>query len=195
MKTKLICSENFNDYRIQLSKYVSEIKFDEFETLVNLLLQSRRNNAQVLIAGNGGSAATSSHFAIDLGVGTMKLGKLPIKSISLADNLSTITAIANDLDFSKVFEKQIEVLGKPGDLLILISASGNSKNLINALNVAVQKEMKVFTLTGFDGGELKLLSSGSNIHIPSKVGEYGLVEDLHLSICHMATECIRAIND
>ncbi len=195
MKTKLICSENFNDYRIQLSKYVSEIKFDEFETLVNLLLQSRRNNAQVLIAGNGGSAATSSHFAIDLGVGTMKLGKLPIKSISLADNLSTITAIANDLDFSKVFEKQIEVLGKPGDLLILISASGNSKNLINALNVAVQKEMKVFTLTGFDGGELKLLSSGSNVHIPSKVGEYGLVEDLHLSICHMATECIRAIND
>jgi D-sedoheptulose 7-phosphate isomerase len=195
VKTKLICSENFNDYRIQLSKYVSEIKFDEFETLVNLLLQSRRNNAQVLIAGNGGSAATSSHFAIDLGVGTMKLGKLPIKSISLADNLSTITAIANDLDFSKVFEKQIEVLGKPGDLLILISASGNSKNLINALNVAVQKEMKVFTLTGFDGGELKLLSSGSNVHIPSKVGEYGLVEDLHLSICHMATECIRAIND
>ena len=195
MKTKLICSESFNNYRIQLSKYVSEIKFDEFETLVNLLLQSRRNNAQVLIAGNGGSAATSSHFAIDLGVGTMKLGKLPIKSISLADNLSTITAIANDLDFSKVFEKQIEVLGKPGDLLILISASGNSKNLINALNTAVQKEMKVFTLTGFDGGELKLLSSGSNIHIPSMVGEYGLVEDLHLSICHMATECIRAIND
>jgi D-sedoheptulose 7-phosphate isomerase len=195
VKTKLICSESFNNYRTQLSKYVSEIKFDEFETLVNLLLQSRRNNAQVLIAGNGGSAATSSHFAIDLGVGTMKLGKLPIKSISLADNLSTITAIANDLDFSKVFEKQIEVLGKPGDLLILISASGNSKNLINALNVAVQKEMKVFTLTGFDGGDLKLLSSGSNIHIPSKVGEYGLVEDLHLSICHMATECIRAIND
>ena len=195
MKTKLICSESFNNYRIQLSKYVSKIKFDEFETLVNLLLQSRRNNAQVLIAGNGGSAATSSHFAIDLGVGTMKLGKLPIKSISLADNLSTITAIANDLDFSKIFEKQIEVLGKPGDLLILISASGNSKNLINALNVAVQKEMKVFTLTGFDGGELKLLSSGSNIHIPSMVGEYGLVEDLHLSICHMATECIRAIND
>jgi len=195
VKTKLICSESFNNYRIQLSKYVSEIKFDEFETLVNLLLQSRRNNAQVLIAGNGGSAATSSHFAIDLGVGTMKLGKLPIKSISLADNLSTITAIANDLDFSKVFEKQIEVLGKPGDLLILISASGNSKNLINALNTAVQKEMKVFTLTGFDGGELKLLSSGSNIHIPSMVGEYGLVEDLHLSICHMATECIRAIND
>ena len=195
MKTKLICSESFNNYRIQLSKYVSEIKFDEFETLVNLLLQSRRNNAQVLIAGNGGSAATSSHFAIDLGVGTMKLGKLPIKSISLADNLSTITAIANDLDFSKIFEKQIEVLGKPGDLLILISASGNSKNLINALNIAVQKEMKVFTLTGFDGGELKLLSSGSNIHIPSMVGEYGLVEDLHLSICHMATECIRAIND
>jgi D-sedoheptulose 7-phosphate isomerase len=195
VKTKLICSESFNNYRIQLSKYVSEIKFDEFETLVNLLLQSRRNNAQVLIAGNGGSAATSSHFAIDLGVGTMKLGKLPIKSISLADNLSTITAIANDLDFSKIFEKQIEVLGKPGDLLILISASGNSKNLINALNIAVQKEMKVFTLTGFDGGELKLLSSGSNIHIPSMVGEYGLVEDLHLSICHMATECIRAIND
>ena len=195
MKTKLICSESFNNYRIQLSKYVSEIKFDEFETLVNLLLQSRRNNAQVLIAGNGGSAATSSHFAIDLGVGTMKLGKLPIKSISLADNLSTITAIANDSDFSKIFEKQIEVLGKPGDLLILISASGNSKNLINALNVAVQKEMKVFTLTGFDGGELKLLSSGSNIHIPSMVGEYGLVEDLHLSICHMATECIRAIDD
>ena len=195
MKTKLICSEILKNYRIQLSNYINELKFDEFETFVNLLLQSRRNNAQVLIAGNGGSAATSSHFAVDLGVGTMKLGKTPIKSISLTDNLSTITAIANDLDFSKVFEKQVEVLGKPGDLLILISASGNSKNLINAFNIAVQKEMKIFTLTGFDGGELKLLSSRSNIHIPSMAGEYGLVEDLHLSICHMATECIRAISD
>jgi D-sedoheptulose 7-phosphate isomerase len=162
---------------------------------IDVIVNSFQLGNKVMFCGNGGSAATSSHFAIDLGVGTMKLGKLPIKSISLADNLSTITAIANDLDFSKVFEKQIEVLGKPGDLLILISASGNSKNLINALNLAVQKEMKVFTLTGFDGGELKLLSSGSNIHIPSMVGEYGLVEDLHLSICHMATECIRAIND
>jgi D-sedoheptulose 7-phosphate isomerase len=193
--TKLISPKHFNNYRFKLSKYTSELKFEEFKTLVTLLLQSRKDRAQVLIAGNGGSATTSSHFAVDLGVGTLKLGKAPIKAISLTDNLSTITAIANDLGYKKVFEHQIEVLGEPGDLLVLISASGNSKNLIYALNLAIQKEMKIFTLTGFDGGELKKLSSGNNIHVPSMVGEYGLVEDLHLSICHMATEYIRTIRD
>jgi D-sedoheptulose 7-phosphate isomerase len=192
---KLISPQYFNSYRLKLSDYTSELKFDEFKTLVTLLLQARKDRAQVLIAGNGGSAATSSHFAVDLGAGTLKLGKAPIKATSLADNLSTITAIANDSDYKKVFEHQIEVLGEPGDLLVLISASGNSKNLIHALNSAVQKEMKIFTLTGFDGGELKKLSSGYNMHVPSMVGEYGLVEDVHLSICHMATEYIRTIRD
>ena len=176
------------------SKYISELQFHEFEALVSLLLNVREDGAQVLIAGNGGSATTASHFATDLSVGTLKLGKLPVRAISLTDNLSLITAVANDLDYKLVFEQQIAVLGKPGDLLVLISASGNSENLIQALNLAVRKKMKIFTLTGFDGGKLKELSIGNNIHVQSMLGEYGLVEDLHLSICHMATECIRLIN-
>jgi D-sedoheptulose 7-phosphate isomerase len=194
MNSKIECLNQFNNYRMISSKYISELQFHEFEALVSLLLKVREDGAQVLIAGNGGSATTASHFATDLSVGTLKLGKLPLRAISLTDNLSLITAVANDLDYKLVFEQQIAVLGKPGDLLVLISASGNSENLIQALNLAVRKKMNIFTLTGFDGGKLKELSIGNNIHVQSMLGEYGLVEDLHLSICHMATECIRLIN-
>jgi len=85
------------------------------------------------------------------------------------------------------------LLGQPGDLLIVISASGNSQNLINAVSAASELGVVVYSLTGFDGGKLKKITSGKNVHVQSKKGAYGLVEDAHLAICHVITECIRII--
>jgi D-sedoheptulose 7-phosphate isomerase len=89
--------------------------------------------------------------------------------------------------------KQLKLLGKKGDLLLVISASGNSVNLINALELATKIGIETYSLTGFDGGKIKELTIDRNVHIETTKGEYGLVEDAHLAICHVITECIRSI--
>ncbi len=171
----------------------SKLEISEIQTLVNLINLARTQKRNVFLAGNGGSATTASHFAVDLGTGTLKAGSEPVKALSLSENLGIITAISNDINFDSIYEKQIEVLGIPGDLLILFSASGNSRNLINAFYAATKLNLNIFSITGFDGGKLRELTKGFNIHVRSEIGEYGLVEDAHLSICHMITECIRAL--
>lgn len=162
----------------------------QIEILAEAISKARDNHQTVFLAGNGGSASTASHFATDLGVGSLKFGK-SVKALSLNDNNAVITAVSNDLSFESVFGQQLGVLGERGDILILFSASGNSPNLIEAASRAEKLGIKVFSVTGFDGGNLKLMTENTNIHVTSKTGEYGLVEDIHLAICHMVTECIR----
>ena len=154
--------------------------------------QARETESTVYIAGNGGSASTASHFSTDIGIGSLNRAN-PVRSVSLCDNSAAITAIANDMDYSSIFAQQLKLLGKPGDLLVLISASGNSDNLLKAVEVASELRMESYSLTGFDGGKLKRLTLGQNIHVETPKGAYGLVEDAHLAICHVITECIRSI--
>jgi D-sedoheptulose 7-phosphate isomerase len=167
------------------------LSVEEIEKFARMLADVRKIQGTVFLIGNGGSASTASHFATDLGIGTLKTG-YPVRVISLTDNAAVTTAISNDIDYESVFAQQIKVLGNPNDLLVLISASGNSKNLLSALKVSQEIGMMSFSLTGFDGGELRRLTKECNVHVPSKMGEYGLVEDAHLAICHIVTECIRA---
>jgi len=188
---------NSSIYQVTIKSYLdaarnihNRLNIDEIEKLVIALKMARNAGTTVFIVGNGGSAATASHFATDLGIGTLKVCK-PIRAISLTDNMAVTTAISNDLKYECVFQQQLDLLGRKGDLLILISASGNSKNLISAVKSSQRIGMTSFSLTGFDGGELKQLTCEANIHVPSQLGEYGLVEDAHLAICHMVTECIR----
>lgn len=178
------------DYLDSSRRIIDSIVPKEIEKLALQIFEVRDRGGMVFIAGNGGSASTASHFATDLGVGTLKITK-PVRAISLTDNAAVTTAVSNDLDFESVFQQQIQTLGKPGDLLVLFSASGNSKNLLSAQKRAKDIGLFVFSVTGFDGGELRKLTLGNNVHVPSQVGEYGLVEDAHLAICHMVTECIR----
>ena len=121
----------------------SKLEISEIQTLVNLINLARTQKRNVFLAGNGGSATTASHFAVDLGTGTLKAGSEPVKALSLSENLGIITAISNDINFDSIYEKQIEVLGIPGDLLILFSASGNSRNLINAFYAATKLNLNV----------------------------------------------------
>jgi D-sedoheptulose 7-phosphate isomerase len=154
--------------------------------------KARKTESTVYIAGNGGSASTASHFAIDIGIGSLSRAN-PVRSVSLCDSSEAITAIANDLEYSSIFAQQLKLLGKQGDLLIVISASGNSDNLLKAVGVASELGMESYSLTGFDGGKLKQLTLGRNIHVETPKGAYGLVEDAHLAICHVITECIRLV--
>ena len=170
---------------------IDHLDVREIEAFALAIAEVREASGTVFLVGNGGSASTASHFATDLGVGSINVSK-HVRVVSLTDNVAAMTAISNDRSYESVFEQQIQLLGKEGDILVLISASGNSKNLIAALKSSQRLGMKSFSLTGFDGGELRRMTLGSNVHVPSKIGDYGLVEDAHLAICHMVTECMRS---
>ena len=173
-------------------KLLTQIPNEEVMALAIAINQARKTGGTVYIAGNGGSASTASHFATDIGIGSLNRAN-PVRSMSLCDNTAAITAIANDMDYSSIFAQQLKLLGKQGDLLIVISASGNSNNLLKAVGVASELGIQSHSLTGFDGGKLKQLTSGRNIHVETPKGAYGLVEDAHLVICHVITECIRLV--
>jgi D-sedoheptulose 7-phosphate isomerase len=173
---------------------LASISVTEVTGLINAIESVKISKRVVYLAGNGGSASTASHFATDIGVGSLRRNN-PVRVVSLCDNSSVMTALSNDISFDAIFSDQLLLLGQPGDLLIVISASGNSNNLINAVHTANKIGMLVYSLTGFDGGALKKLSNGKNVHVQSKIGAYGLVEDAHLAICHVITECIRTYSD
>jgi D-sedoheptulose 7-phosphate isomerase len=181
-----------SEYFLTGEKLLAQIPNEEVMKLAIAINQARKTESTVYISGNGGSASTASHFATDIGIGSLNRSN-PVRSVSLCDNTAAITAIANDMDYSSIFAQQLKLLGKQGDLLIVISASGNSDNLLKAVEVASELGMESHSLTGFDGGKLKQLTLGRNIHVETPKGAYGLVEDAHLAICHVITECIRLV--
>lgn len=153
------------------------------------LFDISRNGFSIFLAGNGGSASTAQHFSIDLGVGSSRYADY-YKTHCLSDNQSQITAIANDFSYDDVFARQLRHYGKSGDCVVLFSASGNSSNLISLLETAKQMNIYTIAVLGFDGGYLKGVAD-LHVHFETEIGEYGLVEDLHLSLCHMITSCAR----
>ena len=181
-----------SEYFLTGEKLLTQISNEEVMKLAIAINQARKTECTVFVAGNGGSASTASHFATDIGIGSLNRAN-PVRSVSLCDNTAAITAIANDMDYSSIFAQQMKLLGNQGDLLIVISASGNSDNLLKAVEVASELGMESYSLTGFDGGKLKQLTLGRNIHVETPKGAYGLVEDAHLAICHVITECIRSV--
>jgi D-sedoheptulose 7-phosphate isomerase len=150
---------------------------------VQILLEARTRGATVYFIGNGGSAATASHFANDLAIGTNSYKK-PFRVVSLTDNLSILSALANDFGYEEVFVRQLQVMGKPGDVLVAISASGNSPNLIRAIEYATSSDIKTVAITAFDGGKMKQIAD-DGIHVPTQSKEYGPAEDAHMILDHL----------
>lgn len=164
----------------------SETVVDELvEVLYNCVMQG---NA-IWIMGNGGSASTSEHFEIDLLYIKQKLKNIRIRATALSANSAVTSAISNDLGYSEIFSKQIERKASQGDVCFFISASGNSENLIQALKMGKQIGLKSIALLGFDGGKLLQLVDYAFL-VNSKFGEYGIVEDVHLSVCHEIAELL-----
>lgn len=180
-------SQNIRDFSFSYVNYLKslldELDHDSVVEFVEMMLEAREKGAKIIFIGNGGSAATSSHFANDIGYGTRCYEK-PFKALSLTDNNAVITAVGNDDGYDQIFIKQLQVLMERGDVVIAISASGNSPNLIRAIEYTKSKGNRTFGLVGFDGGELLKICDAS-IHIKTLSGEYGPVEDLHMILDHL----------
>lgn len=175
-------------YLARLLRTVSGLDTDEIERAIEILSMARAAGRKIFLCGNGGSAATASHFACDLAKGTAGDGREPFKVIGLTDNIPLMTAWANDVDYSEIFAMQLSPLVEEGDVVICISASGNSPNVLRAAETANLHGATSIALTGFDGGRLKALA-GHSIHIASNNMQH--VEDIHMILVHLISSALR----
>ena len=180
-------SKNYFDY---LKVLIDKLSIENVSKFIELILETRENNKTIFFIGNGGSASTASHFVNDISLGSRQFEK-PFRAISLCDNQAVITAIGNDDGYENIFLQQLQTQAKAGDVLVAISASGNSPNIIKAINWAKDNDLSTVGLSAFDGGMLAKLSD-LNIHVPTKIGEYGPAEDLHMVICGLVGSFFRA---
>lgn len=170
-------------YLKYVQSVLQKISRDEIGQFINTLLDARERSATIFFIGNGGSAATASHFANDLAYGTNEYQK-PFRAMSLTDNVPVLTALSNDYGYEDVFVRQMRVLGRKGDVLVAISASGNSPNLLKAMEFAHETGIKTIALTAFDGGKMKKMAD-EGVHVPTDPKEYGPAEDAHMVLDHL----------
>lgn len=170
-------------YLEYLNSVLKGIDTAEIGRFIQTLLDARERGATIYFIGNGGSAATASHFANDLAIGTNSYDK-PFRVISLTDNQAVITALGNDLGHEEIFVRQLRVLGVAGDVVVGISASGNSPNLVRTFEYAESAGIKTVALTAFDGGKMKQMADEC-IHVPTAPKEYGPAEDAHMVLDHL----------
>jgi D-sedoheptulose 7-phosphate isomerase len=171
-------------YALYLAELLAELDCEAIERVGRVFEDARKNGRTIFLIGNGGSAATASHFANDLGLGPRVKGGKPYRAISLTDNMAFVTAAGNDLGYETVFVEQLKTLMRPGDVVVAISASGNSPNVIKAIEYAKAHGACTVGLTGFDGGQLRKIVDEC-VHIDTPRGDYGPVEDLHLMLDHL----------
>lgn len=171
-------------YINNLIELLQNIDYEIVDQIIQILEEAAHKQSSIYIIGNGGSSATASHMVNDLGAGLRRRGLINLDITSLADNVPVITAIANDIGYENIFYMQLEGLLKPEDLIIAISCSGNSPNIVKAVEYAKHIGSTIIGITGFDGGDLKKLCD-VNFHIDAPKGEYGLVEDMHMILDHM----------
>ncbi len=176
------------EYLDRLNLTIGSLPLESLDSIVNTIHKTYLNRKQIFIIGNGGSASTASHMMNDLNKGTLgHNGDAPwprFRAIALTDNISLITAWANDADYKLIYSEPLRNLAEPGDLLIAISASGNSPNIVQAVSTAKELGVTVIGLSGFGGGKLLEMADACFV-VPSK--EYGPVEDIHMILDHIIT--------
>ena len=178
------------EYLRYLSDILTTIDTDVVEAIIDAFLEAAENDHIIYFIGNGGSAVTATHFASDMAINTISQGKKPIRAISLADNQALLTCVGNDEGFDMIFVRQLEMLMRPGDVVVGLSVSGNSPNIVKALEYAKQHDGKVIACTGFDGGKIGKLAD-IHFHIATPVGEYGPVEDIFQVLDHLIYSYLR----
>ncbi len=172
-------------YLEALKTAIDALPTDRLAQLGDMLYRAYRNDKQVFTLGNGGSASTASHIAADLAKNTILANMHRFRIASLNDNAAILTALANDLGYENVFSEQLQNLIRAGDLLIAVSGSGNSPNVVKAIRYAQSQCAEVVGILGFDGGRAAQLADVAII-VPSH--NYGVVEDVHLIINHILVE-------
>lgn len=169
-------------YKNELMETVGKIDTGKVQTAIEWFEEARNNGRHIFVCGNGGSASTASHFACDIVKGASYNRDKRFRILALTDSLPTLTAYSNDVSYDCVFAEQLKNFAEPGDLVMAISGSGNSPNVVCAVEYANSIGCKTIALTGRDGGRLGALA-GLNIQVP--VQHMGRIEDAHLIVCHM----------
>lgn len=180
--------DRITSYITLLQQTIDQLPRETILKIIDLLQSARLSGRQVFIMGNGGSASTASHFVCDLSKNTRSDGWPHFKVIGLADNMALFSAYANDEGYENVFSQQLASLLMPDDLVIAISASGNSKNILNGILFAKSQNAVTIGFTGFDGGSLASLVD-INLHVNSSIIEH--VEDIHLMLEHVIVKSLR----
>jgi D-sedoheptulose 7-phosphate isomerase len=176
-------AEFIDSYMKSLRGVMEKLDGDAFGKAIEILREAYANDRQVFIAGNGGSAAAANHFVCDFGKNATPLdGSRRFRIISLSDNVEKITAFANDISFEEIFSQQLKNLMNERDILITVSASGNSPNIVKACEYARTKNGRVIALTGFSGGKSRAYADAP-LHVDAQ--SYEQAEDAHLIILHM----------
>ena len=180
--------ERIQNYISHLQGVLERLTLLDVKSSIDAIMEAYYADKQIFVIGNGGSASTASHIACDLGKGTSVPGKPRLRVISLTDNVATMTAWSNDVSYEDVFIEQLKNLVNPGDLVLGISASGNSENVIRALRYASEIGCKTVGWSGFGGGKLAEICD-INVIVDSNL--YGPVEDVHLILNHILHAWIR----
>lgn len=171
--------------KIAASESLPESITEGAMTMVNCLL----NGNKILSCGNGGSAGDAQHFSSEL-LNRFETERPSLPAVALTTDSSTITSIANDYSYDEVFAKQVRALGQPGDILLAISTSGNSRNVIKAIEAAVTRDMKIVALTGRDGGEMAGLLSEQDVEIRVPAERTARIQEVHLLAIHCLCDLI-----
>jgi D-sedoheptulose 7-phosphate isomerase len=179
-----------------LSNLLRRMDTGKVASFIEELEIARASGNTIFVAGNGGSASTASHMANDIGLGVLQKGqtRCPFRIMSLTDNNPILTAIGNDEGYDKVFVCQLRIFYRPGDRLVVISASGNSPNVIAAAEWVKRQGGRVMGFVGFDGGKLKGMCD-LLVHIETPQGEYGPVEDIHMILNHLVASYLQHKGD
>ena len=175
-------------YRERSLEQWSRLDLGPLAAAAEALREARDSGRKIYVMGNGGSAAIASQWSVDLCKTASKVGGKPLRCISLTDNVPYLTAVGNDIGYDQVFVRQLENLLERGDLVVLISGSGNSANVLKAAEYAKAKGARTVGLLGFDGGKLRALV---DISVLVPCDQYGVVEDLHQAMTHILTFYLR----
>lgn len=178
-------------YIRELKSVLDRLPMEVIAQVIEIIHAARLNGRKVFIMGNGGSASTASHMVCDLAKNTRKPGWPSLKVIGLADNMPIFSALANDEGYENVFSQQLANLVEEDDVVIAISASGNSKNVLKAVELANQVGALTIGFTGFDGGKLGQMVQ-THLHVPSDCIEQ--VEDIHLMLDHIITRALKELS-
>jgi len=168
---------------IETKQKAAETMPEDIVRAINLMYQALTSDKKILACGNGGSAADAQHFAAEL-VGRFERERRELAAIALSTDSSILTAIANDYSYDVIFSKQVRALGQAGDVLLGISTSGNSANIITAIEAAHLKGMSVIAFTGKDGGKIKNILKNSDVHLCVPADRTARIQETHLLLLH-----------
>ena len=174
---------------IEAKQQAAEVLSAPTAQAAEIMLQCLMNDGKILACGNGGSAADAQHFAAEM-TGRFEKERMELAAVALTTDTSALTAIGNDYGFDHVFSKQVRALGRPGDVLIGMSTSGNSANIITAIEAAHERDMQVIAFTGRDGGKIAAMLKDNDILLNVPHPRTARIQEVHILLIHALCDCI-----